>query len=74
VSPRRRFRFVCLALILALYAVSIPWYRTSDAPVALWLGLPDWVMTALLCYLAIAVLNAIAWALTDVSDDPGSPQ
>ncbi len=35
----------------------------------IWLGLPDWVAVALLCYLAAAVVNAVAWLITDVPDD-----
>ena len=34
----------------------------------MWLGLPDWVAVALLCYAAVAVLNSLAWLLTDVPD------
>jgi hypothetical protein len=48
--------------------LSVPWYRAPDAPLRLWLGLPDWVATALLCYLAAAVLNARAWWITDIDD------
>jgi hypothetical protein len=36
-----------------------------------WLGLPDWVAVALLCYAAVAVLNSLAWLLTDVPDRDG---
>ena len=32
-------------------------------------GLPDWVAVALGCYAASAVLNAIAWWFTEVSDE-----
>jgi hypothetical protein len=35
-------------------------------------GFPDWVAVALACYIGVAVLNSIAWALTDVPDaSPG---
>jgi hypothetical protein len=51
-----------------LYALSIPWYREAGARPETWGGLPDWVAVALGCYVAIAVLNAIAWLLTDVPD------
>jgi hypothetical protein len=64
----RRLRAALLAVIAALYVVSIPWYRSSDAPTAVWFGLPDWVAVALLCYIAVAVLNSFAWLLTDVPD------
>jgi hypothetical protein len=64
----RCLRAALLALIAALYVVSIPWYRSANAPASVWLGLPDWVAVALLCYAAVAVLNSIAWLLTDVPD------
>ncbi len=51
-----------------LYALSIPWYRSAGPASGTFLGLPDWVATALLCYALAAVLNACAWLLTDVSD------
>ena len=61
-------RRLLLGLIALLYAASIPWYRPSGAEPALMLGLPDWVAIALACYVAVALLNAWAWLLTDVSD------
>jgi hypothetical protein len=48
--------------------ISIPWYRPTGEPVAIWWGLPDWVTVAIGCYAAVAVLNAVAWLLTDVAD------
>jgi hypothetical protein len=38
----------------------------------MWLGIPDWVAVALVCYAAAAVLNALAWLLTDLRDDVDS--
>jgi hypothetical protein len=64
-----RVRRLLLALIALLYVVSIPWYRRPDSEPALILGLPDWVLVALGCYIGVAVLNAAAWLLTDL-DDP----
>jgi hypothetical protein len=61
-------RWLLLA-IAVLYGVSIPWYRESGAVPTIWFGLPDWVAVAVACYVAIAVLNAVAWLRTDVSDD-----
>ncbi len=69
---RRLLHRVCLVSIGFLYVLSIPWYRDADAPLRVWLGLPDWVAVALLCYVGVAILNAAAWSLTDVSD--GSPE
>jgi len=65
----RRLRRVLLAVVALLYVVSIPWYRTADAGVSRWFGLPDWVAVAVLCYAGVAVLNAVAWLLTEVPDD-----
>jgi len=64
----RRLRRVSLFAIPVLYLASIPWYRSAESEVSLWLGLPDWVTAATGCYVAIAILNAIAWLLTDVPD------
>lgn len=70
-------RRVLLGTIAVLFVLSIPWYR-DGAEVSRWLGLPDWVAVALVCYVAIAVLNAAAWLLTDISDGDddrtGSPR
>jgi hypothetical protein len=65
---RARIRKLLLVLIMVLYAVSIPWYRPSGAqPEILW-GLPDWVAVGLACYVAAALLNSLAWLVTDVPD------
>ena len=71
-NPRRERR-LGLALLALLYVVSIPWYRESEAPAPLWLGLPDWVTLALLCYAAAALLNFWLWRRTglDEGDEPG---
>lgn len=61
-------RWLLLA-IFVLYGISIPWYREGGTAAETWLGLPDWVAVAVVCYVAIAVLNAIAWLGTDVADD-----
>lgn len=69
-NARAKRRLGCLLAIGLLYALSVPWYRDSDAPLRIWLGLPDWVAVALLCYVGVAVLNAMAWHWTDVADEP----
>lgn len=61
-------RAVLLGLIVALYALSIPWYRASGEVPSRLLGLPDWVAVALACYVGVAILNAWAWLRTDVPD------
>jgi len=61
-------RKLLLGVIALLYVASIPWYRETGAPTPLWLGLPDWVTVAVLCYVAVAVLNALAWLGTDIPD------
>ncbi|MGH7823086.1 MAG: hypothetical protein ACREQ9_25280 [Candidatus Binatia bacterium] len=70
ISPptRRRARRFLLGAVAILYVVSIPWYRDAQAPLRLWLGVPDWVLVAFGSYLAAACLNALAWLLTDIPD------
>ena len=65
---RRLAYLVCMIVIGLLYIISVPWYRDGDAPLRLWLGLPDWVAVALLCYVGVAIANAVAWSVTDVPD------
>lgn len=64
----RGLRRLCLAAIGLLYVLSIPWYREGGSAPALWLGLPDWVAVALGCYVAVAVLNAVAWLATEIPE------
>ena len=67
---RRRITYlVCMVAIGVLYVASVPWYRSVDQPLELWLGLPDWVAVALLCYVGVAILNGIAWSVADVRDE-----
>ncbi len=68
---RSRVRRASLAAIGILYAVSIPWYRETGSEPALWLGLPDWVALALVCYVGVAALNSVAWWLADVPEADG---
>ena len=63
-------RRILLLGVVLLYVLSIPWYRNAGETPAVWLGLPDWVAVALVCYVAAAVLNALAWLWTDVPDAP----
>ena len=65
---RRRIRVLLLVLIGLLYVISVPWYRSTGALPELVFGLPDWVALALGCYLGVALLNSLAWLLTDVND------
>ncbi len=65
---RAKIRAALLGLICVLYVVSVPWYREAGATPAIVLGLPDWVAVALGCYLGVAVLNSVAWLLTDLRD------
>lgn len=64
----RRLRAALLGLIALLYVASIPWYRTPGEAPSLVFGLPDWVAVALGCYAMVAVLNAVAWLITEVPD------
>jgi len=68
-GPVRTLRGILLFLVGVLFVLSIPWYRRGGDEAELWLGLPDWVTVALLCYAGAALLNAIAWLLTDVPDE-----
>jgi hypothetical protein len=70
---RDRLRRGLLLCVAALYVVSVPWYRSSESEVTLWLGLPDWVALALACYIACAVLNSLAWLLAEIPDSPPPP-
>lgn len=70
---RARIRSVLLGAIAILYLVSVPWYRSADEPLRIVLGLPDWVAVAVLCYGAVAVLNSLAWWLTEIDDDAPAP-
>jgi hypothetical protein len=54
--------------VVLLFALSIPWYRSSGEATSLVFGLPDWVAVALGCYLAVAILNALAWLLTEIPE------
>lgn len=65
----RTLRIACYVVIALLYIASVPWYRDVDAPLVLWMGLPDWVAIAVLCYVGVAIVNAAAWVLTEVPDD-----
>ncbi len=71
---RSRGRLLCFGVIALLYIASVPWYRDTEAPLRLWFGLPDWVAVALLCYVGVAIVNALAWLWTDVPDDPEAPR
>ena len=67
---RRGVHISCMIAIALLYVFSVPWYRDGDQPLRLWFGLPDWVAVALFCYIAVAILNAIAWSVAEVPDVP----
>jgi len=58
----------CLMGIALLYVASVPWYREAGAAPALLFGLPDWVAISVGCYVAVAILNSVAWLNTDVPD------
>lgn len=67
-ARRRLLRRTLLGAIAILYVISIPWYRETAAQPGVWWGLPDWVAVAVGSYAAVAVLNALAWLLTEVPD------
>lgn len=73
-AGKQRLRGLLLGSIVVLFVVSVPWYRGTDDEVTLLFGLPDWVAIALACYVGVAVLNSVAWLLTDVVDpEPPTP-
>ncbi len=61
-------RKLLLAAIGALYVLSIPWYREPGASPEIVLGLPDWVVVSLGCYVVAALLNSLAWLWTEVEE------
>jgi hypothetical protein len=76
---RRRLRALLLTVIALLYVFSIPWYRPAGGSPSLLWGLPDWVFVALVCYGAVALLNAGAWLAAEVPEgdqpeDDGAPR
>ena len=73
-ARREGIRRALLVAIGVFYVISIPWYRSSGEALDVWLGLPDWGAVAVGCYVAVAVLNATAWLLTDVPDDDREPR
>jgi hypothetical protein len=62
--------FVCIGI---LYCLSVPWYRSDSQELSLFLGLPDWVAVAIICYGLVAVLNSLAWMQTSIEDDAPLP-
>jgi len=65
---KQRLRSILLVGVALCFAASIPWYRRGGEESDVWLGLPDWVSVALLCYVAVAVLNSAAWLLTEIPE------
>jgi hypothetical protein len=59
--PSRLRGVILAAAFLALYAVSIPWYRSPGATPSIWFGLPDWVVVATAAHVLVAALCSYAW-------------
>ncbi len=68
-APRPRGPLLAAAFV-ALYALSIPWYRAPGAVPAIWLGLPDWVIVAMAAHVAVAGLCAWTWLSRDRGEGP----
>ena len=66
---RSRIRNALLVAMVVLYALSVPWFREPGASAEVWLGLPDWTTTSLLCFVGVAIANALAWLLVDLRDE-----
>ncbi len=60
---------------LGLFAVVIPWYVPSDAPVRYWLGLPHWAVVSLAAQFAVAVFTLFVvaryWSDAPPDNDAG---
>lgn len=67
-EARRRRRRLLLFAIGLLYLLSVPWYRSASEGLSILWGLPDWVTVAVACYALVAILNSVAWRLTDIDD------
>lgn len=59
--------------ILALYAVSIPWWATDETP-ALLLGMPAWAVLSLVATLGVSCLTAFAVLRLWEDDDGGDAE
>ena len=68
----RRLRALALALVfLALYGLSIPWYRTPGSVPEIWFGLPDWVVIATGAHVLVAALCSVIWLLRAHREEDG---
>ncbi|MEE2679054.1 MAG: hypothetical protein VX546_10800 [Myxococcota bacterium] len=65
---RQRLRRLLLIGVGVLYVLSVPWYREPGGASGVLFGLPDWVAVAIGCYVGAAVLNALAWLMTDIDE------
>jgi len=72
-AGKSRLRTGFLVCIGILYCISVPWYRSDSQELELFLGLPDWVAVAVICYGLVAILNSLAWVQTSVEDDAPLP-
>ncbi|WP_252178241.1 hypothetical protein [Endozoicomonas sp. 4G] len=57
-------------LMFSLLILSVPWYRTPGATPKIYLGMPDWVVLALSCYILVIFINLLLWVSRD---DPPEP-
>ncbi|WP_062262881.1 hypothetical protein [Endozoicomonas arenosclerae] len=48
-------------LMLFLLILSVPWYRTPGTEPVIYLGMPDWVLIALTCYVVVIFINLLLW-------------
>tara|TARA_B100000029_G_C16916558_1_gene719768 strand:+ start:151 stop:366 length:216 start_codon:yes stop_codon:yes gene_type:complete len=54
-----------------LFIMAIPWFWDPNEKPEIIFGLPDWAAWSLLCFIGVAVLNAISWTFTDLDGDAG---
>ena len=65
-------RRLALLGIALLYLLAVPWFREAGAEPRIVFGLPDWTAWTLLCFCGVAVLNAVAWSMTDLEEESDS--
>ncbi|MGI9283463.1 MAG: hypothetical protein ACR2PX_28095 [Endozoicomonas sp.] len=57
-------------LMLLLLIISVPWYRTPGSDPNIYLGMPDWVILALTCYVLVIFINLLLWLTKQDQQEP----
>jgi hypothetical protein len=69
VIPPRLRPWLLAFVLVALYALSIPWYRTPGSIPSIWFGLPDWVVVATGAHVLIAAVCSFVWIRRSSDED-----